>query len=183
MTRVRIENATYLLTIDANDRILTDATVTIDDGVITAITTEPRADDGADDGAAEPDESGSAPASEAEADPSVRPLAGSDGSATERQRGSADGLRPHDGSAGAEAALEPSHGGSEDASPDVVVIDARDKLVMPGLVNLHTHLPMTLLRGLAENVDLQGFLTRVWAAEGAVMDPETVELGATLGAL
>ena len=54
---------------------------------------------------------------------------------------------------------------------------------MPGLVNLHTHLPMTLLRGLAENVDLQGFLTRVWAAEGAVMDPETVELGATLGAL
>ena len=54
---------------------------------------------------------------------------------------------------------------------------------MPGLVNLHTHLPMTLLRGLAENVDLQGFLTRVWAAEGAVMDPETVELGATLGAV
>ena len=54
---------------------------------------------------------------------------------------------------------------------------------MPGLVNLHTHLPMTLLRGLAENVDLQGFLTRVWAAEAAVMDPETVELGATLGAV
>ena len=54
---------------------------------------------------------------------------------------------------------------------------------MPGLVNLHTHLPMTLLRGLAENVDLQGFLERVWAAEAAVMDPETVELGATLGAL
>ena len=54
---------------------------------------------------------------------------------------------------------------------------------MPGLVNLHTHLPMTLLRGLAENVDLQGFLERVWAAEGVLMDPETVELGATLGAL
>ncbi len=62
-------------------------------------------------------------------------------------------------------------------------IDGRGKLLMPGLVNLHTHLPMTLLRGLAEDVDLQGFLTRVWAAEGAVMDPATVELGATLGAL
>ena len=54
---------------------------------------------------------------------------------------------------------------------------------MPGLVNLHTHLPMTLLRGLAENLDLQGFLEHLWAAEAAVMDPETVELGATLGAL
>ncbi len=54
---------------------------------------------------------------------------------------------------------------------------------MPGLVNLHTHLPMTLLRGLAEDVDLAGFLRRVWAAEGAVMDPGTVEVGATLGAL
>ena len=42
---------------------------------------------------------------------------------------------------------------------------------MPGLVNLHTHLPMTLLRGLAENVDLQGFLRIVCGlTEGAVMD-------------
>ncbi len=54
---------------------------------------------------------------------------------------------------------------------------------MPGLVNLHTHLPMTLLRGLAENLDLDGFLQHLWAAEAAVMDEETVELGATLGAL
>lgn len=64
-----------------------------------------------------------------------------------------------------------------------VEIDGRGRLALPGLVNLHTHLSMTLLRGIAEGVDLQGFLTRVWAAEGAVMDPETVELGATLGAL
>lgn len=66
---------------------------------------------------------------------------------------------------------------------DDVVIDGRGRLALPGLVNLHTHLPMTLLRGIAEGVDLQGFLERVWAAEGAVMDPATVELGATLGAL
>ncbi|MDT0212695.1 amidohydrolase family protein [Rothia sp. ARF10] len=63
------------------------------------------------------------------------------------------------------------------------VLDGRGRLALPGLVNLHTHLPMTLLRGIAEGVDLQGFLQRVWAAEGAVMDPATVELGATLGAL
>ncbi len=68
-------------------------------------------------------------------------------------------------------------------SERVTVIDGRGKLALPGLVNLHTHLPMTLLRGLAEHVDLQGFLAKVWAAEGAVMDPDTVELGARLGAL
>jgi 5-methylthioadenosine/S-adenosylhomocysteine deaminase len=76
-------------------------------------------------------------------------------------------------------------GGSDPGASetDTIEIDARGKLVMPGLVNLHTHLPMTLLRGLAEDVDLQGFLHKVWAAEGAVMDEATVELGATLGAL
>lgn len=63
------------------------------------------------------------------------------------------------------------------------VIDARGHLVLPGLVNLHTHLPMTLLRGVAENVDLQGFLNRVWAEEARVMDPTGVELGARLGAV
>lgn len=63
------------------------------------------------------------------------------------------------------------------------VIDARGHLVMPGLVNLHTHLPMTLLRGVAEDVDLQGFLELVWVEEARVMDPEGVELGARLGAV
>ncbi len=63
------------------------------------------------------------------------------------------------------------------------IVEASNHLVMPGFVNLHTHLSMTLLRGLAEDVDLAGFLTRVFAAEGAVMDPETVHLGAELGAL
>jgi len=62
-------------------------------------------------------------------------------------------------------------------------VDGRRKLLLPGLVNLHTHTPMTLLRGLSEDVDLQGFLKRVWAAEGAAMDPATAELGAQLGAL
>lgn len=63
------------------------------------------------------------------------------------------------------------------------VIDAGGHIVMPGLVNLHTHLAMTLLRGVAEDVDLQGFLERVWAEEARVMDPAGVELGARLGAV
>ncbi len=63
------------------------------------------------------------------------------------------------------------------------IIDARGRIVMPGLVNLHTHLAMTLLRGIAEDVDLQGFLERVWAEEARVMDPVGVELGSRLGAV
>ena len=62
-------------------------------------------------------------------------------------------------------------------------IDAEGLLVMPGLVNLHTHLAMTLLRGIAEEVDLQGFLERVWAEEARVMDPAGVYAGTRLGAL
>ena len=73
--------------------------------------------------------------------------------------------------------------GSVEAREGDALVDGRARLALPGLVNLHTHLSMTLLRGIAEGVDLQGFLKRVWAAEGAVMDPATVELGATLGAL
>ena len=63
------------------------------------------------------------------------------------------------------------------------VIDARGLLVMPGLVNLHTHLAMTLLRGIAEGVDLQGFLERVWAEEARIMDSSGVYAGTRLGAL
>jgi len=61
--------------------------------------------------------------------------------------------------------------------------DASGKLIAPGLINTHTHLAMTLLRGYAEGVDLQGFLERVWAAEGAIMDGSTAEMGSKLGAL
>ncbi len=63
------------------------------------------------------------------------------------------------------------------------VVDLTGHLLLPGLVNLHTHLAMTLLRGVAENVDLQGFLELVWAEEARVMDPVGVELGARLGAV
>ena len=69
-------------------------------------------------------------------------------------------------------------------APDAkTIFDATDKLISPGLINSHTHLGMSLLRGWAEGVNLQGFLERVWAAEGAIMDEATCELGTELGAL
>ncbi len=73
--------------------------------------------------------------------------------------------------------------GDVDSLSADVTIDARGCIVLPGLINLHTHLPMTLLRGVAENVDLQGFLERVWAEEARIMGPEGTYVGARLGAL
>ena len=71
-----------------------------------------------------------------------------------------------------------------EAAPEATtVLDGRGLLVMPGLVNLHTHLAMTLLRGIAEEVDLQGFLERVWAEEARIMDAHGVYAGTRLGAL
>jgi 5-methylthioadenosine/S-adenosylhomocysteine deaminase len=60
---------------------------------------------------------------------------------------------------------------------------AREKLIAPGLINSHTHLAMSLLRGWAEGVNLEGFLKKVWAAEAEIMDEESCALGAQLGAL
>lgn len=66
--------------------------------------------------------------------------------------------------------------------PTAEVIAGSARLMMPGLVNLHTHLAMVLLRGWAEGVDLQGFLERVWVAEGKIMTPEVVKVGTSLAA-
>jgi 5-methylthioadenosine/S-adenosylhomocysteine deaminase len=42
-----------------------------------------------------------------------------------------------------------------------------DHIVMPGLVNLHTHAAMTLLRGLADDLPLMAWLNHhIWPAEG-----------------
>ncbi|MFG2967206.1 amidohydrolase [Streptomyces sp. NPDC048288] len=53
-------------------------------------------------------------------------------------------------------------------------IDAEGCLVLPGLVNAHTHLAMTLLRGRADDVTLQGFLERVLTWEARLLAPKNV---------
>ena len=58
------------------------------------------------------------------------------------------------------------------------MIDARGGIVMPGLVNTHTHLPMTLLRGLADDLPLGVWLNEhIFPAERAVDDPGIGALG------
>ncbi len=60
-------------------------------------------------------------------------------------------------------------------------IDARGGIVMPGLVNTHTHLPMTLFRGMADDLPLHEWLNEhMFPAEAAVITAETAGDGALL---
>ena len=61
-----------------------------------------------------------------------------------------------------------------------IVIDAAGGIVLPGLVNAHTHLAMTMFRGLADDLDLDGFLGRLMPAEGAVLSEQSVAAGTAL---
>jgi 5-methylthioadenosine/S-adenosylhomocysteine deaminase len=60
-------------------------------------------------------------------------------------------------------------------------LDGRGGIVMPGLVNTHTHLPMTLFRGLADDLPLADWLKEhIFPAEREVIRPESVRWGALL---
>ena len=59
-------------------------------------------------------------------------------------------------------------------------IDAAGMLVMPGLVNAHTHLGDSLFRSLVEELPLEAWLERLWVSERAFVSRESVELGARL---
>lgn len=60
-------------------------------------------------------------------------------------------------------------------------IEAAGKIVMPGLVNTHTHAAMTLFRGLADDLPLQEWLEgHIWPSEAKHMSAEAVRLGTQL---
>ncbi|MFB6236598.1 MAG: amidohydrolase [Halopenitus sp.] len=62
-------------------------------------------------------------------------------------------------------------------------LDADGGLVMPGLVNAHTHVAMSLLRGYADDKELDAWLQEdIWPIE-AELTPDDIEVGAELGVL
>ena len=62
------------------------------------------------------------------------------------------------------------------------VIDARGSLVMPGLINSHTHVPMTLFRGIAEGLSYPDWMEKIQTLE-TKLTPSDVRTGAYLGVL
>ena len=62
------------------------------------------------------------------------------------------------------------------------VIEAQGKVVIPGLINGHTHVPMTLFRGIADDLDLQEWLTKyIFPAEAKNVTEDFVRVGTRLG--
>jgi 5-methylthioadenosine/S-adenosylhomocysteine deaminase len=61
------------------------------------------------------------------------------------------------------------------------VLDGKDRVVMPGLVNGHSHAAMTLLRGVADDLALMDWLNNyIFPAEVEFVDPEFVRIGTEL---
>lgn len=55
-------------------------------------------------------------------------------------------------------------------------IDATQKIIMPGLINCHTHLPMSMFRGMADDLPLDVWLNdHIFPAEARDINPESVE--------
>ena len=61
------------------------------------------------------------------------------------------------------------------------VVSRPDGVLLPGFVNAHTHNPMTLMRGIADDLPLKVWLQQhIWPIEAAVMAPDFVADGITL---
>jgi 5-methylthioadenosine/S-adenosylhomocysteine deaminase len=64
------------------------------------------------------------------------------------------------------------------------VIDAPDEVILPGLVNTHTHAPMVMYRGLADDRTLADWLNNyIFPAEGKTVSPDLVRIGGRLAIL
>jgi 5-methylthioadenosine/S-adenosylhomocysteine deaminase len=65
--------------------------------------------------------------------------------------------------------------------PGADAVDLPDHVLLPGFVNCHTHAPMTLLRGYADDLDLHVWLQEhIWPAERKFVGPRFVRDGTRL---
>jgi 5-methylthioadenosine/S-adenosylhomocysteine deaminase len=68
--------------------------------------------------------------------------------------------------------------------PELSAVDLSDHILIPGLVNAHTHAAMTLFRGCADDLALADWLQqRIWPAEARLVTPEFVAGGTRLACL
>jgi len=61
-------------------------------------------------------------------------------------------------------------------------INLESKIVIPGLINTHTHIPMVLFRGLADDLPLKQWLENyIWPMEKKMIDRDFIKWGSLLG--
>ncbi|HEY6213675.1 MAG TPA: amidohydrolase [Vicinamibacterales bacterium] len=66
----------------------------------------------------------------------------------------------------------------------VDTITVRDQIILPGLINTHTHAPMVMYRGLADDLALMDWLNKyIFPAEAKTVSPEMVRIGTRIAAL
>jgi 5-methylthioadenosine/S-adenosylhomocysteine deaminase len=73
-----------------------------------------------------------------------------------------------------------THVGPRAPTEGAEVVDGRGFAAVPGFVNAHTHVAMSVLRGLADDLELDGFLARLFAVD-AKRTERDVEVGARAG--
>ena len=68
-----------------------------------------------------------------------------------------------------------SHINKESEYDPLLKIDAPKKIVLPGFINTHTHVPMSYFKGLADDLPLQVWLNEyIWPKEKQMVNPEFV---------
>ncbi len=65
---------------------------------------------------------------------------------------------------------------------DLKIIDGSKKCAIPGLTNAHTHIPMTLLRGISDDKILKNWLNEIWKNESKLTKKD-IYYGSLLGCL
>jgi 5-methylthioadenosine/S-adenosylhomocysteine deaminase len=61
-------------------------------------------------------------------------------------------------------------------------MNVKGRIIIPGLINTHTHVPMTLFRGISDDLDLNEWLTKyIFPAEAKNVDEAFVRAGTRLG--
>ena len=65
--------------------------------------------------------------------------------------------------------------------PEAEIVDCKGRIVMPGMVNTHTHLFQTLLKGLGDDMVLKKWFTCMTGPSGVHLTPEDAHAAALHG--